>query len=106
MKRTINQNKSLHKYFQEVSNELNNHGVDVKVLVENLRVDATPHLVKDIFRAIGKTKFGATSTSELTTTQVNECYDEFNRMLSSVDISIPFPSYTETDEYLKSFNEN
>lgn len=105
MKRTITQNKSLHKYFEEVSRELNNHGVDVKVLVENLRVDSTPHLVKDIFRAIGKTKFGITSTSELTTIQVNECYDEFNRMLASVDISISFPSYTETEEYLKQLEQ-
>lgn len=105
MKRTITQNKSLHKYFEEVSRELNNHGVDVKVLVSNLRVDATPEMVKSIFRTIGKEKFGIISTAELTTKQVNECFDEFNRLLSNVDISISFPSYTESEEYLNSFNE-
>ena len=106
MKRTIKQNKSLHKYFEELSRELNNNGVDVKVLVSNLRVDATHEMVKNIFRTIGKEKFGIISTSELTTKQVNECFEEFTRLLANVDIYIPFPSYTETEEYLNSFSEN
>ena len=106
MKRTIKQNKALHKFFQEVSAELNNQGVDVRVMVKNLRVDSTPEMVKDIFRAIGKEKYGINSTTELTTRQVNDCFDEFNRMLAAEDIYIPFPSYQESEEYLKSFNEN
>lgn len=105
MKRTNQQSRAMHLWFSELSKELNNHGVDVKVLVENLRVDATPEMVKDIFRAIGKTKFGITSTTELTTSQVNECYDEFVRLLANVDIYIPFPSYTDSEEYLKSLDE-
>ena len=94
-KRTIKQNSSLHKWFSELSRELNNNGVDVKVLVENLRVDATPEMVKSIFRAIGKEKFGVKSTADLTTSQVNECYDEFVRLMANVGIFIPFPSYND-----------
>lgn len=104
MKRTRAQNRSLHKYFEEVSRELNNAGIDVKVLVARLRVDATPEMVKDIYRAIGSSKFGIKSTSELTTRQVNECYDEFNRLLSLEGLQINFPSYQETEGYLNSFN--
>lgn len=103
MKRTARQNRILHKYFEEVSRELNNSGVDVRVMVKNLRVDATPEMVKDIYRAIGKAKFGITSTAELTTKQVNDCYDEFNRLLSLEGLAINFPSYTDSDEYLSGY---
>ena len=103
MKRTNKQNRSLHKYFEEVSRELNNSGVDVRVMVKNLRVDATPEMIKNIYRAIGKEKLGITSTAELTTKQVNECYDEFNRLLSLEGLAITFPSYTDSDEYLSSY---
>jgi RNA-splicing ligase RtcB len=58
MKLTSQQRKATHKYFEEVARELNNQGIDVKVLVENLRVDATPEMMKNIYRAIGKEKFG------------------------------------------------
>lgn len=104
MKRTIKQNKALHKFFEEVSRELNNQGIDVRVMVKNLRVDATPEMVKSIFRSIGNEKYGVTSTADLTTSQVNSCYDEFNRLLALEGIHINFPSYQESDEYLNSFN--
>lgn len=101
---TNQQRKATHKYFEEVARELNNQGIDVKVLVSNLRVDATPEMMKNIYRAIGKEKFGITSTEELTTGQVTQCYEEMNRLLASVGISIAFPSQENTEEYLNSFN--
>ncbi len=103
MKRTLRQNRSLHKYFDELSKELNTQGIDVKVLVENLRVDSTPEMMKNIFRSIASEKYGIKSTTELTTKQVNECYDEFNRVLATQGIHINFPSYQESEEYLNSF---
>ena len=81
MKRTNLQNKSLHKWFEEVSRECNNSGIDMKVLVSNLRVDTTPESVKSVFREIGKVKYGKSSTAELTTKEGNECFEECNRLL-------------------------
>lgn len=103
MKRTLKQNRSLHQYFNELSKELNTQRIDVKVLVENLRVDSTPEMMKNIFRSIASEKYGIKSTTELTTKQVNECYDEFNRILATQGIHINFPSYQESEEYLNSF---
>lgn len=100
---TTQQRKATHKYFEEVARELNNQGIDVKVLVSNLRVDATPEMMKNIYRAIGKEKFGITSTEELTTSQVTQCYEEMNRLLASVGVHISFPSQSETDSYINSF---
>lgn len=104
MKITNQQRKATHKYFDEVARELNNQGIDVQVLVKNLRVDATPEMMKNIYRAIGKEKFGITSTEELTTGQVTQCYEEMNRLLASVGCHIAFPSQENTEEYLNSFN--
>lgn len=102
---TPQQRKAVHKYFEEVARELNNQGVDVKVLVSRLRVDATPEMMKNIFRSIGREKYGIQSTEELTTKQITECYDEFNRLLSSEGVFIPFPSIESTEEYLNSYEQ-
>lgn len=91
-KRTIRQNKSIHKWFEEVSRECNDRGIDMKVLVENLRVDTTPESIKDIFREIGRAKYGKHSTADLTTKELMECYEEFNRLLGTHSLHIGFPS--------------
>jgi len=75
-------------------------------MVKNLRVDSTPELVKAVFREIGTVKFNKLSTADLTTKEVNECYDELTRLLASEDIFVSFPSYEDSEEYLNSFNEN
>lgn len=103
MKRTSQQNKSLHKYLEELSRELNNAGIDVKVMVKNLRVWSTPEMLKVIFKAIAFEKYQVTSTADLTTKQLTECYEEMNRLTSSVGVAIPFPSQLHTQEYLDSF---
>lgn len=102
-KRTIRQNSAIHLWFNELSRELNNAGVDVKVMVSKLRVDCTPEMCKDIFRAIGKEKYGITSTKELTTKQVQDCYEEFNRLLATEGIHLNFPTYQDSESYLNSF---
>lgn len=102
-KRTLKQNRSLHAYFNELSKELNNQGIDVRVLVKNIRVDATPEMMKNIFRSIASEKYGIKSTAELTTKQVNECYDEFNRALAMQGVHVNFPSYQDSEEFINSF---
>lgn len=101
LKRTQRQNRSLHLWFQEISRECNNSGIDMKVLVQNLRVDMTPEITKDIFREIGKVKFGKVSTADLTTKEVNECFEEFNKLLGMSGLHISFPSYTDLIDYEK-----
>ena len=103
MKRTNQQNKSIHSWFDEVSRELNLAGIDFKVLVESLRVDATPELVKSVFRQIGYAKFEKKSTADLTSKELQECWEEMNRLLSSVGVHCPFHEQTNTEEYLRSF---
>lgn len=92
--RTAKQNASIHLYFTEVARELNDRGIDMKVLVKNLQVAHTKDSVKGIWKAIGEAKYGKKSTTQLTSKEIDEVYDEFNRLLSEHDIHIAFPDNT------------
>lgn len=79
-------------------------GLSVKAVVENIEVDWSMELVKGIWQAIAKAKYGTNKTSELSTKQVNEVYEEVNRHFSQFGLHLPFFSVENTDEYLNSFN--
>lgn len=101
--RTKKQNSSLHKYCTDVARELQNSGITVQVFFKDIQADFTMETVKMIWRAFAKAKYGKESTTELTTKQINEVYDECNRHLANLGIHIPFPSEELTEEYLKSY---
>lgn len=104
-KRTLAQNRALHKYCSEVSQECINHGITTKVILYNLEVYPNEYTIKDCIRAIGLEKFGKISTSELTTKELQECFEEFRQILIEVTngiITLSFPSVENTDEYLES----
>jgi len=92
MKRTEKQNNSIHLWFEEVARELNDRGIDMRVLVKDLQVTHTKESVKGIWKAIGEAKYGKDSTTKLTSKEIDEIYDEMNRLLSEFDIHIAFPS--------------
>lgn len=91
-KRTIQQNKALHKYCTEVAKELNDSGVTVSAFVKDIQADFSMETVKMMWRAFAKAKYGKDSTTELTTKQINEIYDECNRHISQFGIHVAFPS--------------
>ena len=92
MKRTTKQNNSIHLWFEEVARELNDRGIDMRVLVKNLQVSHTKDSIKGVWKAIAEAKYGKKSTTELTTKEVDEVFDEFNKLLAEFDIHLPFPS--------------
>lgn len=97
------QRGSIHVYFEELSNDLLNSGVDFNVMLRDVTVSPTPKVLKDVFRFMGEFKFGAKSTEDLTPKQVMEVWEDYNVWLSKYDVHIPFPSVENTDEYLSSF---
>jgi len=101
--RTLKQNKSLHLYFSQVANELNNHGISLKIALQDLEVDITEHNVKSMFKAIAKEKFGKSSTADLSRKELNECCEEMNRHISKLGIQVDFPSQENTENYLNSY---
>lgn len=91
--------------FDQVAQELNNHGITLQMALQGLEVDVTSVNVKDMFRSIAMAKFNVTSTSELDTKQIQECYEEMVRHFGKLGIEIKWPNFTDTEEYLDSLQK-
>lgn len=109
--RSLTQNKALHKYCEMVAHELSNNGhtmQDVVKVITRVEITPTTENVKEIlWREIQKALFGKKSTTELTTAEVNRVYEVMSMFLArEFEISLPFPSEENTQEYLESYEKN
>lgn len=96
MKRTEQQNKSLHLYFQMLADSLNESGLDLRVVLKpNISVPWSKDLIKEhLWAPIQKAVLKSESTTELDKQQVSEIYDILNRHLSEkFGVSVQFPSH-------------
>lgn len=98
--RTLNQNRALHAYCQELSQALNHSGISQTVFYRNIEADFTPENIKELFRSFARTKYSKNSTADLTTSEMVDCYEEVNRHVSQFGIEISWPSQdTSLAEY-------
>ncbi len=96
-KRTLKQNKALHKYFELLAEALNESGWDMK---KTIKVDVpwTKDTVKEyLWRPVQKAYLKKHSTTELNKQQdITKIYDIINRAISErTGVSVPFPSDSE-----------
>ena len=93
--RTELQNRSLHLYFTQLAEELNNSGYDMKkVLKPSVDIPWNSKSIKEfLFRPIMKIQTGKSSTTELTTKEIDEIYDVINRHIGEkFGIHVEWPS--------------
>lgn len=93
-KRTLAQNRSIHKFCSMLSEALNDAGLDMKkTLKPHVEIPWTPANVKEhIWRPIQEAMLEKESTTELDTKQVNEVYEVINRhMAQNHGVSVEFP---------------
>lgn len=105
-KRTLPQNKALHKLCADASQLCNEHGIDVPMLIKYYRIATTPEFIKSLIRETGRIKYDKDSTADLTTTEIQKCFEDFRQNLIEISngaITIEFPSVENTEEYLNSF---
>jgi len=106
-KRTLQQNKALHKYFELLAEQLNSAGYDMKkVLKPEIDISWTKENVKEyLWKPIQSALFLKKSTTELETKDIDKVYDVLNRHLGQkLGIeNIPFPSEAEMIEYDKNY---
>jgi len=102
--RTIQQNKSLHKFCDELAKEANNHGVSMKAVVQDLQVDWSMESVKSIVHAISKAKYGKTSTADLTTKELSDCCEEVQKIFLEQGVHVEFPSF-ENKEFVDYYSK-
>lgn len=85
--RTIQQNKALHKYFQQIADSLNESGYDVKTVLNKMRegveIAWTKEMVKEIlWREIQKIMYSKQSTTELSKHQeIERIHEVLQRFL-------------------------
>lgn len=76
--RTLSQNASLHKYCDNLSKMMNEAGFTQNELIGSFKdgftLPITEHMIKDIFRTVGKAMYKKESTKDLTTTEIQDIY--------------------------------
>jgi hypothetical protein len=100
-KRTLQQNKALHKFFEMLSADLNYSGLDMKrTLKPSIDIPWTAITVKNyLWKPIQDAMLEKVSTTELTTKEVNSVYETLIRHLAEkFGITTPFPNIEEIKE--------
>jgi hypothetical protein len=96
--RTTSQNKALHLLYELIAQELNDHGLDMRVVLKpEVDIPWSKETVKNfIWRPIQKAQLGKESTTELTTKEVQEVTETINRHFGEkFGLHVPFPSVEE-----------
>lgn len=95
-KRTLTQNKALHLYFQLIADRLNDAGLDMKKVLTNVDIPWSQNAVKEyLWRPIQQAQLQKTSTTELTTKDIDPVFETLNRHLAQFGVTEAFPSIAE-----------
>jgi hypothetical protein len=92
--RTETQNNALHLLFKQLSDEMIEKGLDLKVMFDRVHsVEATPEMIKIFWKKLQKALINKSSTTQLNKTgDIERVYDNFNRILIDVykgEVSLP-----------------
>ena len=108
-KRTNQQNKAIHLWFSLLAKYLNENGFDMK---KTLRADFdimwTPYNVKEFMcRPVQKAVCGKKSSKDITTSEINKCFDIINKAIGErTGLHLPFPCIEQLMENVKSEQDN
>jgi hypothetical protein len=100
--RTIQQNKALWTYFELLAQTLNDAGLDMKVVLKpDIEIPWSKQTIHDyLWLPVQEMLKQKKSTTELTTTEINEVWEILNRHLSEkFGLYIAFPSLQTDGEY-------
>lgn len=94
MNRTIQQNKSMHKFFTMVAEKCNEIGVDQKAVFEarNAEIPVTEHTIKAIWQSVQDQMFGKSSTTELETSEVSRVHEIVMKALGE-KLGVPYVEF-------------
>lgn len=96
--RTVQQNKALHVLFKLLSDNLNEHGLDMrKTLKPGVEIPWSPGAVKEhLWRPVMKAQLNKDSTTELNTVEIDAVFNTINKhMGEKFNLHTPFPSVEE-----------
>jgi len=94
--RTSIQNRALHLYFNFISEELNNLGLEFHyqgLNIIEITTPYTPEIVKNFFwRPIQIALFDIESTTKINTHQINQIIDVITKFFGDKGVMVEFPS--------------
>ena len=93
--RTVRQNNSIHLYCKLLAEELNNSGLDMRVVLKpEIAIPWTQKTIKQfLWRSIQIALLQKQSTTELSTAEVSQVYDVLNKHLGEkFGVHVDFPS--------------
>jgi len=99
-KRTLTQNRAMHKFFEMLAKDLNTAGLDMKrTLKPSVEIPWTPVTVKEyLWKPIQDAMLEKESTTELSTKEVNEVYETLIRHLGEkFGITTVFPKIEDKE---------
>ena len=94
-KRTLQQNKALHLFFEQLANELTINGFDMKkTLRDDIDIMWNAYNIKEyLWRPLQEVVCGKKSTTEITTQEINQIFDMLSKAIGErTGLHIPFPS--------------
>ena len=107
MTRSSAQNRALHLFFTQVSEQLNNVGIPfVYRGLKGMEIETTwtPELFKEMtWKQLQKAMFGIDSTTKLKRNQIDPIFETINKFFAERGIEVSFPC--EFDRYLKMFEK-
>lgn len=103
--RTSLQNRAMHLYFQFIADELNEFtSFTYKGLIKDFEIPYTMEIVKQfIWKPIQIAMFGKTSTTKITTQEINKIIDVINKYFAEKGISIIFPSWESYSRLVENY---
>ena len=107
--RTIPQNKALHLYCKQLAEKMTGAGYTQRQLIgkfkEGFELPVTEHMIKDIFREVGRAMFKEESTTGLTTVQTQKVYQIVDlRFREITGIGIEWPS--KETQMMREYEQN
>lgn len=100
--RTLQQNRALHKLFELTAKELNESGLDMRVVLKpGVDIPWNTITVKEyLWRPLQKLQLLKKSTTELSTKDIDAVFDTLNKLLGEkFGKHIPFPGIESLIDY-------
>lgn len=102
--RTIKQNSTLHLWLTHIADELNDHGLDMQVvLAKRHGIMWTPEAVKEcLFKVLAKAMFNKDSTTQLSTKEFTQVTNMLRDVLArDYGVNVEVPSLASMQEEQK-----
>ncbi len=98
MKRTLQQNQALFRFFDLLASTLNAENLTVDVILKAETQWNKERVLELLWRPLQKSMIGKESTTKLTTKELTEVYDTLNKALGEkLGIHVEFPHYEQKE---------